>query len=115
MARERNKGDRVVRVRQAVIDWFLLFGAAAVLPAKPLGSTGEETTFRAQTASSFSLFQSWRQAVPVLVNIGIIGMRVRSQDSALETFPHPSTHVHLKEKHWTGNRQLAAEPLPPWY
>lgn len=54
MDRERNKGDRVVRVRQAVIDWFLLFGAAAVLPVKPLGSTGEETTFRAQTASSFS-------------------------------------------------------------
>lgn len=52
MDREKNKGERVVQVRQAVIDWFLLFGAAAVLPVKPLGSTGEETTFQAQTASS---------------------------------------------------------------
>lgn len=43
-----------MQVRQAVIDWFLLFGAAVVFPVKPLGSTGEETTFQAQTASSFS-------------------------------------------------------------
>lgn len=98
-----------MQVRQAVIDRFVRFGAAAVLPGKTTGYKGEEVTFQAQAVSSFFIpfvhwRQDWRQAIPLLVNSGIMG--ITGHNLPLLTFSHILPPTLILNKNYSAWTQL---------